>query len=364
MRGTEGGLTLFSGSNWDLNAIGRLRFFDIPKDYQNIVQIDPIDWGFQYTYGTKWNGFLDLEIMSDNDFRTYGNIRGRITLEKGRLELEPFAEFKVKSSEFNDYYYGLTVEDPGTGIESTLGFKGKLHVISNLYLLGAVEITRLDQNTADISFINKQHLGRAVFGFGFFNHPNKELKKELSTKPYIRLAQGWATPSNLDEILTGNFKKDSYNNKMTSLFYGYPITDELFSLPIDLYITPGLVYHWTSDVQNSTLEYCLGIKFYYTFNTTVRFRIGVAEGLSYVTDVTYIEKHELEENGYETSNLMNYMDFSLDMNIGDLVRKNSLKHLWLGYSIHHRSAIFETASQFGRIKGGSNYNTLYLQYHF
>ena len=62
------------------------------------------------------------------------------------------------------------------------------------------------------------------------------------------------------------------------------------------------------------------------------------------------------------SELMNYLDFSFDVNVGDLFRSERFSRLWLGYSIHHRSSIFESASQFGRIKGGSNYNTIYLQY--
>jgi outer membrane protein len=50
--------------------------------------------------------------------------------------------------------------------------------------------------------------------------------------------------------------------------------------------------------------------------------------------------------------------------MGDIFRAESIKGLWLGYSIHHRSGIFTTSSAFGRIKGGSNYQTVYLQYHF
>ncbi|MDF5089150.1 MipA/OmpV family protein, partial [Vibrio parahaemolyticus] len=42
----------------------------------------------------------------------------------------------------------------------------------------------------------------------------------------------------------------------------------------------------------------------------------------------------------------------------------SWNNMWVGYSLHHRSAIFESASQFGRIKGGSNYNTIYFQFEF
>ena len=52
------------------------------------------------------------------------------------------------------------------------------------------------------------------------------------------------------------------------------------------------------------------------------------------------------------------------MNLGDIFRSEALQNLWVGYSIHHRSGIFQTSSAFGRIRGGSNYNTFYLQYHW
>ena len=68
------------------------------------------------------------------------------------------------------------------------------------------------------------------------------------------------------------------------------------------------------------------------------------------------------DKGYRPSQLMNYLDFTLDFNLGDLFGAEDLKGLWLGASIHHRSSIFESASQFGRIKGGSNYPSFYLQY--
>jgi len=106
------------------------------------------------------------------------------------------------------------------------------------------------------------------------------------------------------------------------------------------------------------------MKAYYTFNWPTQWRFGVAEGVSYVDSITNIEQTEVDEKGYMPSNLLNYLDFSLDVNIGDLINVSDLKNVWVGYSLHHRSAIFEKASQFGRIKGGSNYNTLYLQYHF
>ena len=106
------------------------------------------------------------------------------------------------------------------------------------------------------------------------------------------------------------------------------------------------------------------MKAFYTLDLGWRFRIGVAEGLSYVSDVTYIEGSELAEKGYRPSKLLNYLDFSFDVNLGDVFNYAPMQNAWLGYSIHHRSGIFETSSAFGRIKGGSNYNSVYLQWHF
>lgn len=96
------------------------------------------------------------------------------------------------------------------------------------------------------------------------------------------------------------------------------MTDELFGLPLDIYLTPGLVHHWSSDVQSSSTEYVMAIKAYYTFNWPTQWRFGVAEGMSYIDNITYIEGTEMEEKGYTPSNLLNYLDFSLDVNVGDL----------------------------------------------
>ena len=151
---------------------------------------------------------------------------------------------------------------------------------------------------------------------------------------------------------------------MTSVFYGYPVSDTLLSLPIEIYLTSGVGHHYSTDFQKSALEFVIAMKGYYTIPLPIRFRLGLAEGLSYVTDVTNIEKEKNEQGGYDTSRLMNYLDISADCNVGDLVRSRSLENLWLGVAIHHRSAMFESSQFFGRIYGGSNYPSIYLQYHF
>ena len=301
--------------------------------------------------------------MSDRYNSYYANLTYSKTYDFDSWELEPYGTLRFKDASFNTKYYALNQEKIGAGVDYTLGIKTKYHVYSNFYLLLGASTQYLDKNAREAKVIDKSFDYKLYAGIGFFNDKKKKRKKDLGISPYIRVAHGLATPSNLSEILAGNTQKDEYNNKLTSLVYGHPLTDELFGLPLDIYITPGFIWHHNSSVQNSTQEYILAIKAYYTFKLPIRVRLGVAEGLSYINEVAYVEKTELENKGYVPSKLLNYIDFSIDFNLEDVFGKN-LRNTWLGYSIHHRSGIFETGSQFGRIKGGSNYNTLYLQMHF
>ena len=364
LNGLEGGIKITGTELWRLNALARLRFFDIPKSFQNEIQENTVDMGIQLRYLPGANLFVELELLSDQDFKLHSNVRIGVDLKNGDLEWTPYVNFNFKSSDFNDKYYGLNEEDVGAGVDLSAGIEAEYHLISNLYLIGSFQLTYLDHNVRNSKFGDKDFLDEIFFGIKFSNERKKFRKKSLRNTPYMCLAHGWAMPSNLGDLISGDIEKDSYNNQLTSVFYGHPITDELFGLPLDIYLTPGFVWHWSSDVQSSLQEYVLAIKAYYTFNWPISWRFGFAEGISYVSQVTYIEKSDMNEKNYEVSRLMNYLDFSLDINLCELFGFKDLSKLWIGYSIHHRSAVFGKTSLFGRIKGSSNYNTVYLQWHF
>ncbi len=369
INGLEGGAFLFNeeDSDWRVSAITRLRFVDIPKSVQNAFEGDRVDFGGQLRYDFNENWRAEVELMTDDEFQFHSNYRIAANYELGDWEFEPSFTIRYKDSDFNSEYYAfkdVTGERIGAGADANLGIRARYHVISNLYLLGETSVTRLDNEAYKSGIVEDRYQGEVFVGFGFFNDKGKERKSDLHNRPYLRIAHGWATPSNMGDIFKFNAEKDEYDNQLTSFFYGHPLTDELFGLPLDIYLTPGLVHHWSSDVQSSSTEYVMAIKAYYTFNWPTQWRFGVAEGMSYIDNITYIEGTEMEEKGYTPSNLLNYLDFSLDVNVGDLFNQKDWDNMWVGYSLHHRSAIFENASQFGRIKGGSNYNTIYFQYEF
>ena len=282
--GIEGGVFLFdeSDSNWRTSAIMRLRFVDIPKSIQNAFEGDRVDFGGQIRYNFDENWRAEFEVMTDDEFQFHSNYRIAANYELGDWELEPSFTIRYKDADFNSTYYSfdeVTGEKIGAGIDANLGIKARYHVISNLYLLGETSITRLDSEAYNSQIVEDRYQGEVFVGFGFFNDKGKDRKSDLRNRPYLRIAHGWATPSNMGDIFKFNAEKDEYNNQLTSFFYGHPLTDELFGLPLDIYLTPGLVHHWSSDVQSSSTEYVMAIKAYYTFNWPTKWRFGVAEGM-------------------------------------------------------------------------------------
>ena len=363
-RGIEGGYKFYENNMWRFSAIGRLRFFDAPAEYQNRIQGDEVHWGLQGRIKPIGLSFLDFELMSDWQLHYSANIRLGWDKNFGNMRFTPHAEVKFKSKKFNSYYYGLTVQDINAGMEWSAGIIANLRVWTNLYLYGSVKLTYLEKNVRDVEFVKNKFVPEFFIGAGFSNDHSKLRKNDLSISPYVRLSHGWASLSSLNEILRFKNISDPDNNKLTSIFYGHPLTDNLFSIPLDVYLTSGFTWHWKSAVQGSGQEVVLAIKFYYTVPWPVRWRIGFAEGLSYANQVPYVEKTENEGKGYYSSNLQNYLNPVIDINIGDIFGGKQLKHWWLGYSLHHRSGIFGSSQIFGRIAGGGNYNTVYLLYHF
>ena len=412
IRGLTAGAKLYDKERWQFSLIGRYRYFDIPAEFQNLVRGNALDVGGELKYRINNNLETNFEIMSDDEGRYYSVLDTRYHWESGSWELFPYASLRLKSADFNNYYFGLdgfsnpddlssTIDNKiGSGFDLTLGSEIRYHVISNFYLLGRAQLTALDSDTRRSPTIGSGTYGEVYLGIAFFNDKTKKKSPSLKAKPYIRVAHGWATPSNIGDILSFDSVDDEQNNQLTSLFYGHPLADSLFGVEaLDIYMTLGYVYHHGSDPYSQTLdpgqgintleyaglgnnpcdgtspctltydlqptnEYVLGIKAYYNINWPVHWRLGIAEGLSYIETVSNIEQREMDSKGYRSSKLMNYLDFTADFSLGDTFGVKAINDLYFGIGIHHRSSIFESSSAFGRIKGGSNYNSLYLQYHF
>jgi outer membrane protein len=363
LHGLTYGFKLYALDNWQFSALGRVRFLNIPQEYQNEVQGDTMDYGLRARYFLYDNQYIDLEVMENPDNSTHANLTYSANLKYGDLYVEPHTTLRVKDATFNTQHYGQDKEKIKADFDLAAGLDLKYHLWSNFYLIGSADINWLGNNVQKSSIIDEDYEYTLMGGFGLLNDKNKKYFDVDGMKPYIRLAHGWATLSNLEDILIGDIESDDYNNQSTSIFYGHPLSKTFFNLPLEVYLTPGLAYHYSSEVQESTLEYILGFKLYYTLPLPdIDMRLGLGEGVSYMDEVIYIEKSEIEGKGLKPSSLTFYLDVSVDLNLGFL--HDDLNPLWIGAAIHHRSSGFEEVSLFGRLKSGSNYNTVYLQWHF
>lgn len=363
LEGLEGGFALVRRGPWQLSAFARYRFLDFPRFVESDARDDAWDVGLQLRRRLAPNWVGRWELLTDGDGHAYLDAGIEGVVGDAYASLRPYLGVRLKSSGFNTRYFGLGHElDTGADLHARI--EGRAHLYRNLYLIARLGGFRLDAEARRSPALRDGSGWQALVGLGMFAEP-RAAPASVAARPYWRVAHGAGTGSSLGDILLhGDIGGDADGGRLTSLFYGHPVADTLFGWPLAIYLTPGLVYHHPSSEQGRAFEYVIAFKAYYTLTWPVRVRLGLAEGLSYVTQVPHLERSGLLANGYEPSKFLNYLDLSIDANVGDLFGLPRSGSLWLGFSVHHRSGIFETGSQFGRISGGSNFSTLYLQWHY
>lgn len=179
----------------------------------------------------------------------------------------------------------------------------------------------------------------------------------------LRIAHGAAVDSDFGEILTGYIKEHPYNLKVTALDAGYLLAKDMNDWPIDIYIQGGFAHFDEAGMKKDAYEGTLYIKLFYNLDIwSQRFRLGFGEGGSYVSSTLFAEYLEAIQEGDKTSKFLNYLDFTLDFDLGRALRVKELEDTTLGFLIKHRSSIFGLVNNVK--KGGTNYNCFYIEKKF
>ncbi len=179
----------------------------------------------------------------------------------------------------------------------------------------------------------------------------------------FRVAYGKVTTSDLGEIFSGDIQSHKYNLDVLAFDGGYLLAKEYSELPLDIYVKGGFSIFGEDNVQDDIYETVIYIKAYWRFDTLKKsIRVGIGEGLSYTSDILISEYLEATQKEDNNSQLLNYLDISLDFDIGRLLSYKPLYDTTLGYAIKHRSGVFGLFNNVSH--GGSNYNTLYIEQNF
>ena len=90
-------------------------------------------------------------------------------------------------------------------------------------------------------------------------------------------------------------------------------------------------------------------------------KLYAVEGLSYVNEIPYMERKNLEFENKPTSKFLNYLEFGVSFDLKDITTIGVLEDTYLGIGISHRSGVF---GLYNGVKGGSNYITYFLEKEF
>ncbi len=232
LRGLEGGLKLVDHDNFGLNLIGRYRFFDIPREQQNEDRGDALDMGPQFVLPLTENTRAEVELLTDVDGNTHANLRLHGEFNGRRWHLSPQVEIRAKSAEFNSAYYGLGIADVSAGVDARARLRARYQLYRNLHLVGSTEFGVLDPQARRSPFVEDTWEWEWYVGFGVFSDaPVVERAAPLEARPYWRLSQGWGSDATIAEIMTGQNATQPVDVRMTSLFYGHPLSDTVLAAP-------------------------------------------------------------------------------------------------------------------------------------
>ena len=124
------------------------------------------------------------------------------------------------------------------------------------------------------------------------------------------------------------------------------------------------LHHDENGLQQDSWQLDAYIKVYYygfPWSRYVRTRLGMGAGFSLAQRVPYVEERDQARRGRDTSKLLNYLDPSIDVSVGDLIGDTSLKDTYFGFGVSHRSGIFGSSQLLGNVNGGSNYIYSYFE---
>ncbi len=294
-----------------------------------------------------------------------------------RWTLRPGLTLMLRSANLNNYYYGVRAEEaasgrpayePGAGANVWAGFYGSYALTQRWKLVGGAGTTIFDDKVRNSPIVKNSNQPAAFVGAAYdFGEPARQWGGE-NPPLYVKLLYGKsaAPDCHLIRIMTLRCTStDSDDNtRISALELGRPLVEELNGWPLDFVGYVGLLHHDENGLQGDAWQLNAYIKaFYYGFpwSGRVKTRIGFGTGISVADRVPFVEVRDQAQRGRNTSKLLNYLDPSVDVSLGDVLGVRSLKHTYIGLGVSHRSGIFGTSRLLGNVNGGSNYLYTYIE---
>jgi hypothetical protein len=177
----------------------------------------------------------------------------------------------------------------------------------------------------------------------------------------LRLFWAKSSETDLATVVIGDFDASPESNYVVGLNWGTPLSSTLFGLPIPLTANFGVQHLAERGYQADGVGATAFIKANYLWRlpfTHKHIRLGLGEGLSYVSRIPMSEQRDFAKKGVTSEKLMNYLEWSIDLPLDQfatfkpLMQGGRIKELSLGYVVWHRSSVF---GLFAEERGGVNF---------
>ena len=172
----------------------------------------------------------------------------------------------------------------------------------------------------------------------------------------------WTKSSETDLVtgFAGDFDASKESNYLIGASWGRKYSDTLFGLPFPMTANIGVQYINERGYQPDSYGVTAFIKAHYDMRvpwTQKTVRLGLGEGLSYLSRIPMSEQRDFAKKDAESEKLLNYLEWTIDLPLRqfpaiDSLIQNRLEELNVGFIVFHRSSVF---GMFAESKGGVNF---------
>ena len=374
------------GQRLDVFVEQRLEGFataKLPAGLQGMAARDvSTDIGASYRLQQSW-GTLRAEVFKGVGSAVRGS-EARLGFSNewrsGPWSVRPDVSVSWRDAKLNNYYYGVLPSEaiagrpayaPGAGFQSQLGLYAGYDLTQRWRLLTGASLTLLGSSVKDSPIVQKRVLPSVYVGASYdFGSPQARPANAGEAAPtYVKVLYGKATEDgcHLARIITARCLSTAKIDptSIVGVQIGKPFIEKLNGWPLDFVGYVGLTHHDERGLQANGTQLDVFMKGYYygfPWSDRVKTRLGWGLGLSTAQRVPYTEV--ISQKDKTTSKLLNYMDPTIDVSVGDLIGSRRLKDTYFGFGVSHRSGVFGASRLLSSVSGGSNYIYTYLETAF
>lgn len=387
--GNSLGFNLFRNETVQFGALARARLTSVdPTEIDELEGVterkSTAEAGLMANVTTQFGQF-SLTAVRDVVGRYDGeeiDLSYRLPIRLGRWTLTPWASVLWQDERLTNYYYGVsnaeaTPDRPayvaGDAQNYAVGLNTAWHLNERFFMFANVGLEVLDDAIADSPLIdsstNARMLAGAAWVFGG-EPPPKRVRGERYDGPPLwsyRVHWGYQLKNNIFPMAMAGFLQPS--NKVPGTLptqAGFTLGRKLkVGERADVVARAGVFRHFEEPYQDNFNSYILAIgavvKSFDNFSDRVKFRWGVAMGLSYAETLPAEEVVEFIENDIDSSRLLLYLEVTFDFALDRLFRSKALKNCFAGAIITHRSGVYGGSELFGGVAGGTDWGGIHLE---